>query len=148
MRIEDSAVATKKPAPKKKPAAKKKTSAKADKQEFDAVFARLKSIFQKYEPPLVEKKYRPEFYLLMPKVQKTDEPERWFGGVRFGKAYISCYLPCHGYPDIEKTISPALKKRHQGKSCFNFSSIDDALFAELDRLAKACFERFRQEGLV
>ena len=139
---------TKKPAAKKKTAPKNKPVAKSGKQEFDAVFARLKSMFQVYEPPLVEKKYRPEFYLLMPKVQKKGEPEKWFGGVRFGKAYISCYLPCHGYPDIEKTISPALKKRHQGKSCFNFASVDEELFAELERLTKICFERFRQEGLV
>jgi hypothetical protein len=141
-------MAAKKPAAKKKPAPKKKPAAKADKSQFDAVFARLKAMFQKYEPPLVEKKYSPEFFLLMPKEQKEGEREIWFGGIRFGKAYISCYLPCHGRPDIEKIISPALKKRQQGKGCFNFTSIDDELFAELEQLMKACFARFQQEGLV
>ncbi|HLW68241.1 MAG TPA: hypothetical protein VKS79_23190 [Gemmataceae bacterium] len=139
--------AAKKTAPKKKPTTKKKPAAKSDKGEFDAVFARLKAMFQKYQPPLVEKKYRPEFFLLMPKEQKGQR-EIWFGGVRFGKAYISCYLPCHGRPDIEKVISPALKKRRQGKGCFNFTSIDDELFVELEQLTKACFERFRQDGFV
>jgi hypothetical protein len=35
----------------------------------------------------------------------------------------------------------------QGKSCFNFTKIDEALFAELDDLAKRSIERSRAEGL-
>jgi hypothetical protein len=36
----------------------------------------------------------------------------------------------------------------QGKSCFNFTRPDDALFAELDRLTAAGFARFRDDGLI
>jgi hypothetical protein len=36
----------------------------------------------------------------------------------------------------------------QGKSCFNFSKLDEELFQELAQLTQAGFERYKQEGLV
>jgi hypothetical protein len=59
----------------------------------------------------------------------------WFGGVRRGKAYVSYHLmPVYTHPALAATISPALKKRMQGKSCFNFKTADPALFEELAAL--------------
>ena len=49
------------------------------------------------------------------------------------------------YPEMVETISPELKKRMQGKSCFNFKKIDDALFDELVYLTKLGFSRFQNE---
>jgi hypothetical protein len=39
-------------------------------------------------------------------------------------------------PELRASVSPSLKKRMQGKSCFNFSSIDERLFAELADLTR------------
>ena len=36
----------------------------------------------------------------------------------------------------------------QGKSCFNFTKVDDELFAELTQLTDTSYERFRQEKLI
>jgi hypothetical protein len=33
-------------------------------------------------------------------------------------------------------MSPALKKRMQGKACFNFTAVDEALFKELAALTR------------
>jgi len=33
----------------------------------------------------------------------------------------------------------------QGKSCFNFKSVDEDLFTELETLTKMGFERFKNE---
>ena len=72
----------------------------------------------------------------------------YFGGVQVKKNYVSYHLmPVYIFPDLLSNLSPALKKRMQGKSCFNFTKIDEALFAELDRLTKRCIERSRAEGL-
>jgi len=49
------------------------------------------------------------------------------------------------YPGLLKGISPALKKRMQGKSCFNFKQPEPDLFAELTRLTKSGFDRFMAE---
>jgi len=60
----------------------------------------------------------------------------WFGAVKQGKAYVSFHLmPLYMSATLEKQISPALKKRRQGKACFNFKTIPDAeLIADLKRL--------------
>ena len=39
-----------------------------------------------------------------------------------------------------------LKKRMQGKSCFNFRTLDEALFAELSGLTKAGVEKYRAKN--
>ncbi len=36
----------------------------------------------------------------------------------------------------------------QGKSCFNFKSVDSELFEELAALTKAGYEKFRSAGYV
>jgi hypothetical protein len=37
-----------------------------------------------------------------------------------------------------------LKKRMQGKACFNYKTVDDALFVELEELTENGFEEFKQ----
>jgi hypothetical protein len=52
------------------------------------------------------------------------------------------------WPDLLSDLSPALRRRMQGKSCFNFTSIDPVLMTELETLTAASFDRFRAEGFV
>jgi hypothetical protein len=40
------------------------------------------------------------------------------------------------------SMSPELRHRMQGKACFNFTKIDEPLFAELGRLMEAGLEPF------
>jgi hypothetical protein len=69
-------------------------------------------------------------------------PTTWFGGVRVGKRYVSYYLmPVYVEPSLLDEVSPALRRRMQGKSCFNFTSVDEGLFAELTELTRRGFER-------
>jgi hypothetical protein len=42
-----------------------------------------------------------------------------------------------------KKVSPALKKRMQGKSCFNFRSLDAEQTAELDQLTRSGIDAFK-----
>jgi hypothetical protein len=52
-------------------------------------------------------------------------------------------------PEFLKKVSPALKKRMQGKSCFNFTSVDAELAAELDQLTSSGIEASKgQASLV
>jgi hypothetical protein len=52
------------------------------------------------------------------------------------------------WPDLLGSTSPDLRRRMQGESCFNFTSIDPALMAELDTLTAASFDRFRAKCFV
>ena len=73
----------------------------------------------------------------------------WFGGVNTTKQYVSYYLmPVYAFPDLLDGISPALKKRMQGKSCWNFKVVDEALLSELTALTKKAYRRYVQEKWI
>lgn len=65
---------------------------------------------------------------------------RWFGAVNLKKRYVSYHLmPVYENPSLLDDISPELRARMQGKSCFNFTKVDDDLFSELAELtARGC----------
>lgn len=44
--------------------------------------------------------------------------------------------------------SPELKRRMQGKACFNFKAVDPALFKELAALTKKGFACYKKAGWV
>ena len=68
--------------------------------------------------------------------------------MRLGKAYVSVHLmPLSRCPPLNENISPALKKRMQGKACFNFKSVPEkTLIAELKRLSGACLDQWKQQN--
>jgi hypothetical protein len=69
--------------------------------------------------------------------------------VSIKKSYVSFYLmPLYVAPGLAKKISPELKQRMQGKSCFNFTAPDAQRFAELERLAAEGLEEYRARGWV
>jgi hypothetical protein len=111
--------------------------------DFDSTFTQLKEIFAPFESKLnVTADTRDNYALETHHVMKNKH-RVYFGGVRRGKAYVSFHLmPVYALPEISEKISPELKKRMQGKSCFNFTAPDEKLFNELRKLTKAGFARF------
>ena len=73
-----------------------------------------------------------------------------FAAVRVGKAYVSYHLmPIYMNEPLKATISPALRKRMQGKACFNFKEMPDAaLLEELRTLTDAGFRSFEAAGYI
>ena len=51
-------------------------------------------------------------------------------------------MPVYGRPELLDAVSPQLRRRMQGKSCFNFSAIDESLMSELEALTQRSFEAF------
>jgi hypothetical protein len=106
------------------------------------VYRRLKSILEPYGRRLHVTDERPTSYLVDVAPDGERNPTTWFGGVRLGKRYVSHYLmPVYVDPSLADTFSPELKRRMQGKSCFNFTAVDEGLFAELEALARNGYER-------
>jgi hypothetical protein len=120
-----------------------------DKNDFDKVFAKLKAIFQPYVKKMDVAQDSQTYYLLNTRhIMKNKQP-LCFGGVRLGKAYVSFYLmSVYAWPDLLKSMSPELKKRMQGKSCFNFKEIDEKLFKELAKLTKAGAAKFSDQKFI
>ena len=117
--------------------------------DFSAVFAKLRAILKPYERKLELLADAEGNYSLNTRhIMKNKQP-LYFGGVRTGKAYVSFHLmPVYACPELLKGMSPELRKRMQGKSCFNFKTIDEEQVKELAKLTKAGFARFNDEKLI
>jgi hypothetical protein len=112
--------------------------------DFSRIFAALKLVMAEEKDRLAVQKDTPSEYSLITKgpspfPQHKGQP-MWFGAVKLGKAYVSFHLmPLYMSPTLKKEISPALKKRMQGKTCFNFTAVpDEALLADLKKVTAAC----------
>jgi hypothetical protein len=120
--------------------------------DFAAVFAALKPVFAKYANRLAVKADTPVEYTLVTKSASPFPQHKGhpldFGSVRLGKAYVSFHLmPIYMSPALIKSISPALKKRMQGKTCFNFKTEPEPeLTAELARLTEAAFKEWSEKN--
>ena len=55
-------------------------------------------------------------------------------------------MPVYALPDLVANISPELRRRMQGKTCFNFTTVDESLMSELDALTKRSFAHFTSDA--
>ena len=108
--------------------------------DFHEVEARLRSIFDPYRDQLRVSKEGPDgLYLELPGYEGT--PWGYVGGTRVGKAYVSYYLMGAYDGGLRAEMSPELRKRMQGKTCFNFTKVDETLFAELEGITAKAIDR-------
>lgn len=114
---------------------------------FPVVFEQLKNILRPYASELTVKTDTPNTYYLDGPYSERWKKELFFGSAQIKKNYVSFYLmPVYLYPELLKDISPALKKHMQGKSCFNFKTVEPDLFAELEQLTRRGAEKCREEN--
>ena len=114
-----------------------------DKTEFKTVFEELKSIFKPYVKKMDVAHDTDEHYMLNTRHIMRNKQPLCFGGVRLGQSYVSFYLmTVYVSPDLLKAMSPELRKRMQGKSCFNFKAVDRQLFKELKTITQAGAAKF------
>jgi hypothetical protein len=115
---------------------------------FPAVFAALKATLQPLVPPLVVEADTPDYYALRTGALPQFPAGLFVAAVRQGKSYVSFHLmPIYLYPDLLDGLPDTLRKRRQGKSCFNFSALDQIPTVELAALTRAGFERVRRDGM-
>ena len=126
--------------------------------EFETVFARLKLILQKHAGTFLVKPDLPDQYGLYAKIGpatlkvwggKLKKPMMPVAWVNIGKTYVSYHLMgLYGNTHLLGSLSKKLKARMQGKTCFNFTVIDEALFEELEKLTGQSIVTFREEGYI
>jgi hypothetical protein len=117
--------------------------------DFQTTFCSLRAILEPLAPRLVTVHDTPEnFYLDTAHFMENGKP-LFFGSVRIGRRYVSFHLmPVYLWPELLDDVPAVLKRRMQGKSCFNFTSVDPALEQELTELVRRGFDRYREEGYV
>jgi hypothetical protein len=135
--------------PAAKPAKEKISAArsKAEKPDLANVFAALREMLKRFigKDLAVQTDKPGNYHLEAPSILHRKKP-LYFAGVRTNKNYVSFHL-LHMYynPAAQKALSPALRKRMQGKACFNFTAVDEACFAELGRLIAHGLKRFKSK---
>lgn len=118
-----------------------------DEQNFIEIFNELKSILQEYEHKLTVSSDTNSCYLLNGGYSEKFKQNLNFGSVQIKKNYVSFHLmPVYMYKDLGEQIPALLRKRMQGKSCFNFKKLDPPLFAELKKFTQICFDLFQSRG--
>ena len=123
-----------------------KAKASDKKQDFDLAFQGLRKVFKPYDKKLHLQKDKPGDYLSESKSLRYQGKLVMFAGIKT-KSYVSLHLfPVYMFPNLLDGISPELKKRMQGMTCWNFKKAEEPLFAELGKLVEASFRRFEELG--
>jgi hypothetical protein len=119
---------------------------KAAKPDFAPVFAALRKLLESNLGYLAVQTDKPgNYHLEAPSILHRKKP-LYFAGIRTGKNYVSFHLLyLYFNPAAIKTVPPALKKRMQGKACFNFTTVDEDCFAELGRLIRDGLKIYKSE---
>ena len=117
--------------------------------DFKNVFARLRAILEPHAGRLQPSADNAEHYCLdvpySPKLKKGF-PVAW---VKTEKNYVSYhFMPVYMFPKLKDEMSDKLRARMQGKSCFNFKSVDESLFQELNELTRKGLAAARDAGFA
>lgn len=112
-----------------------------------AVFEALREVLRPYGQWMTVTRDEARLYALDTTHRMENGKPLFFGSVVVSKAYVSFHLmPVYVFPDLVDGLSPELKRRMQGKSCFNFRRPEPELVAELEALTKRGFERYAASG--
>lgn len=116
------------------------------KDDLPLVFEQLRNILKSYADELTVQADTAENYSIDGPYSEKWKKQLFFGATQIKKNYVSFYLmPVYMYPDLLQGISSELKKRMQGKSCFNFKKVEPDLFEELADLTFKGAEKFKEE---
>jgi hypothetical protein len=109
--------------------------------DFERLFARFKEMLAPYAARMHVSADEPRMYGVDMAPEDERDPSTWFAGTRLGKRYVSYYLmPVYVQPALLEGISPELRRRMQGKSCFNLTRVDEPLLAELEALTRTGYD--------
>jgi hypothetical protein len=108
-------------------------------------FETLRAILKKHAGHLIVSKDTAKVYYIDAGYSETWKKDIFFGSVRLGKSYVSYHLiPVYACPDLLEGLSLQLRKRMQGKSCFNFRTVTEEQAKELEDLTRRSVQRFRK----
>jgi hypothetical protein len=124
-------------------------SLSVNQERHGAVFLALRKILKPYETQLAVKTDKPGNCYLETRAASMNGRRLFFAGAKIKKNYVSFYLtPLYMFPDLSDRISPTLRKLRQGQSCFNFTTVNQDCFDELNSLTQSAFQKLKTEALL
>ncbi len=131
------------PLPKKKTKKSTKTSLQKEKR-YQEIFNELKSLLQPYAQSLEITDDKPDSYYLFTRYILKNKKPLFFGAAKINQSSVSYHLmPIYVFPELLKGLSPELKKKQKGKSCFNFKTLDSLKIDELKQLTKTAYQQYQ-----
>ena len=116
-------------------------------RDFTKVFERLRAIMAGHAEGLDVVHDTSENYYLNTRHVRRDGYVLMFGAVQIKARYVSYHLmPVYMWTELLDGMSDGLRKRMQGKACFNFTRVDEELFVELTELTRRGAERGKSAG--
>jgi hypothetical protein len=114
--------------------------------ELEPVFVRLRAILERRGGNLSVTENTTTRYCLTGGCHPTHKRPFPIAWVEISKNYVGFHhMGVYCAPELLKSASKKLKARMQGKSCFNFKTVDEPLFEELEQLTSRAFATFKQK---
>ena len=112
---------------------------------FAATFAALRAILETHAKRLTVTVDEPgHFELASPTMTDRSGRPLFCAAVQINKHYVSYHLmPVYANTALRNSLSPALKKRMQGKACFNFTTVEPGQLKELAAVTKKGIAGFK-----
>jgi hypothetical protein len=110
---------------------------------FAETFAALRALLRRHGKKLKVVVDKPgDFQLASSTLRDRTGRPLFVAGIQTKKNYVSFHLiPVYVQPALLDGVSPALRKRMQGKACFNFTTIDGEQLEELGALTREGLKR-------
>jgi hypothetical protein len=116
---------------------------------FEDIFTALRSILERNAGALEVSDNSPTRFCLEGGVHPKHKKPMPIAWAEIGKSYVSFHhMGIYARPELLEGVSKELKARMQGKSCFNFTSVDRRLFIELEKLTVRGFDAFKKLGFM
>jgi hypothetical protein len=110
-------------------------------RDFGPVFDRLRSVLAANSDGMEVVHDEPGRYHLNTRHVRKDGYVLMFGAVQVKTRYVSYHLmPLYMSDDLVDGMSDVLRGRMQGKSCLNFTRLDEDLVAELETVTARAAE--------
>jgi hypothetical protein len=116
---------------------------------FATTFAALRAILAPHAKRLTVTVDEPgHFELASPTMTDRVGRPLFCAAVQINKNYVSYHLmPVYANPALRNSLSPALRKRMQGKACFNFTTVEPGQLKELAAITKQGLAGFKNLNL-
>ncbi|MFZ2487792.1 MAG: hypothetical protein WAZ19_06675 [Anaerolineae bacterium] len=118
--------------------------------DFTPVFEQLKTLLTPHQAALVVTADSVTAYSLHTHKLGPNRKPFYFGGVVMNKNYVSLHLMAvYVHPELLTPLSDGLRRRMQGKSCFNFKQpLDATQLDELRHLTAQGLAALQQDSLA
>ena len=115
------------------------------------IFAQLKELLVKYNPPFEAKIDNERWYDLYSikdlVIEGRKRKEVFFASLIIQKSYVGFYfMPVYVETELKGIFQPELLRLLKGKSCFHIKQLDAALLGQIEAALKTGFELYQQRG--